>query len=157
MKSIACLFLFALAFLCRGQNQQPKPRNASTAVVRAFDTHNIVMFGEVHGCRQEYEWLRELVGTAEFSGRVDDIVVELGNSLYQKSVDRYIAGENVPLEEAQLAWRNAIGMINAPSPVHESFFRAVREANLKRPGKHQMRVVLGGPPGDWSTIKSRES
>jgi hypothetical protein len=156
MKAIPSLFLFVLAFVCWGQNQQPKPQNASTAVARAFDTHNIVMFGEAHGCKQEYEWLRELVNTAEFADRVDDIVVELGNSLFQKSVDRYIAGENVPMEDVQPAWRDAIGTINAPSPVHESLFRAVREANLKRAGKHQMRIVLGGPPGDWSTIKSRE-
>jgi hypothetical protein len=41
--------------------------------------------------------LRELVAAPEFADRVDDIVMEVGNSLYQQSVDRYIAGENIPL------------------------------------------------------------
>jgi len=31
----------------------------------------------------------------------------------------------------------------------------VREANLKRRGKHQIRIALGGPSADWDTIDSR--
>jgi len=114
------------------------------------------MFGEAHGCKQEYEWLRDLVRTPEFADRVDDIVVEFGNSLYQQSVDRYIAGEDVPFADVQRAWRNVIGAIGAPSPVYESFYKSVREANLKYRGKHQMRIVLGDPPGDWDKIKNHE-
>ena len=67
----------------------PKPQDATAAVLRAFGTHNIVVIGETHGNKQEYEWLRSLVGTPEFADRVDDIVMEFGNSLYQKSVDRW--------------------------------------------------------------------
>jgi hypothetical protein len=66
------------------------------------------MLGEIHNNKQEYEWLQSLVANPEFADRVDDIVMELGNSLYQKSVDRYIAGEAVPLEEVQRAWRNTL-------------------------------------------------
>jgi hypothetical protein len=156
MKPITCLLLLGFAALCGGQNQEPKPQNATAAVVRAFDTHNIVMFGEMHSCKQEHEWLRELVSTPEFADRVDDIVVEAGNSLYQKSVDRYIAGENIPFAQVQQAWRNLVSLFGPPSPVIESFYKAVREANLKRRGKHQMRVVLGDPYIDWDTIKDRE-
>jgi len=156
MKPVLRFLPLGFAFLCGGQNQQPQPRNATAAVLRAFDDHNVVMFGEAHGCKQEYEWLRELVGTPEFADRVDDIVVEFGNSLYQELVDRYVAGGDVPLAQVQQAWRNAIGMIDAPSPVYESFYKTVREANLKRRGKRQMRVVLGGPPGDWDQIENRE-
>ncbi len=47
-------------------------------------------------------------------------------------------------------------MVGPPSPVLESFYRAVREANLKRRGKHQLRVVLGDPYGDWDTIENPE-
>jgi len=156
MKFVFCLLLLGLASLCAGQNAQPKPLNATVAVLRAFDNHDIVMFGEAHGCKQEYEWLDELVGAPGFADRVDDIVVEFGNSLYQELVDRYVAGENVPLAQVQQAWRNAIGTVNAPSPVYESFYNAVRSTNLKRGGKHQIRIILGGPPGDWNTINNRE-
>lgn len=146
-----------LAFLPSwGQPAGERPQNATDAVIHAFDTHNIVMFGESHGCKQEYEWLRGLVGRTGFADRVDDIVVEFGNSLYQPAVDRYIGGEDVPFGEVQQAWRNVIGAIGAPSPVYESFYEAVREANLKRQGKHRIRVVLGDPPGDWARIGNRE-
>jgi len=135
---------------------EPKPQDATRATIDAFHTHNIVMFGETHGNKQEHEWLRSLISTPEFEDRVDDIVVEFGNSLYQKSVDRYVAGEDVPLEQVQKAWRNVIGAIGPPSPVYEQFYKAVRDANLKRRGKHQMRIVLGDPYGDWDKIKDAE-
>lgn len=154
MRRALCFFL--LASFCVGQDAQPKPLNATIAVLREFDSHDIVMFAEAHGCKQEYEWLDELIGTPEFADRVDDIVVEFGNSLYQEFVDRYLAGEDIPLVRVQQAWRNVIGTLNAPSPVYESFYKAVRSANLERRGKHQMRIVLGGPPGDWDKIKNRE-
>jgi len=157
MKPALCYSLLGVASFCGAQSQPPQPRHATAAVLRAFDDHNIVMFGEAHGCKQEYEWLRELVATPEFADRVDDIVVEFGNSLYQDSVDRYIAGESLPLAQVQQAWLNVIGAIDAPSPVYESFYKAVREANLKRRGKRQMRILLGGPPADWDTIRNREA
>jgi hypothetical protein len=156
MKLVPYLLLLGFAALCGGQNKEPRPQNATTAVLRAFDDHNIVMLGEAHGCKQEYEWLRELVNAPEFADRVDDIVVEFGNSLYQKSVDRYIAGEDIPFVQVQQAWRNTIGAVGPPSPVYESFYREVREVNLKRRGKHQLRIVLGDPYIDWDTIKDRE-
>jgi hypothetical protein len=98
---ICYVFLFAITFLVQksaiAAQVDPKPQEAIAAVLRAFETHNIVIIGEIHGNKQEYEWLRSLVATPEFADRVDDIVLEFGNSLYQKSVDRYIAGEDVPI------------------------------------------------------------
>lgn len=129
---------------------------ANVAVVRALETHDIVMFGEIHGNKQEYAWLRSLVGTPEFADQVDDIVVEFGNSLYQKSVDRYVSGEDVPMEQVQKAWRNLVGAVGPPSPVYASLYEAVRETNLKRKGKHQMRIVCGDPYIDWEKVKDRE-
>lgn len=154
------LFAFAtvsLAFssVCSAQSN-PKVENATVAVVRAFETHDIVMLGEIHGNKQEYEWLRALIANPEFADRVDDIVVETGNSLYQKSVDRYVSGEDVPLEQVQKAWRNTVGVIGPPSPVYESLYQSVRETNLKRRGKHQTRIVCGDPYIDWDKVKDRE-
>jgi hypothetical protein len=135
---------------------EPKPQDATAAIIEAFKTHNIVMFGETHANKQEYEWLCNLVSTPAFDDRVDDIVVEFGNSLYQKSVDRYIAGEDVPLEQVQKAWRNVIGAVGPTSPVYEQFYKAVRAENMKRRGKHQLRILLGDPYGDWEKIKDAE-
>jgi hypothetical protein len=136
--------LLVLGSLCATQ-RDPKPENATAAVLNAFGTHDIVIFGEIHGNKQEYEWLRSLVATSEFADRVDDIVMELGNSLYQKSVDRYTSGEDVPMEQVQKAWRNTVGAIGPPSPVSASLYQAVRETNTRRRGKHQIRIVCGDP------------
>jgi hypothetical protein len=135
---------------------QPKVQNATAAMIEAIGTHQIVMLGEAHGDKQEYEWLCELVKNREFAQRVDDIVVEFGNSLYQKSVDRYIAGEEVPVDQVEKAWRNMIGAVGPPSPVYGEFYAAVRAANMKHRGKHQMRILLGDPYGDWEKIKDAE-
>src|ERR1700730_15097376 len=157
MKSLRCVLFILFVALCAAQtNRQPKPQDATAVMIHAFDTHNIVMFGEYHGNKQEHEWLRKLVSTPEFADRVDDIVMEFGNSLYQKSVDRYIAGEDVPVEQAQKAWRNTVGAIGAPSPVSGWLYEAVRETNMKRRGKHQMRVLCGDPYIDWEMVKVRD-
>jgi hypothetical protein len=148
--------LFAVFSLipCAAQDS-PKPEPATTAVVRAFKTHNIVMLGEIHDNKQLYEWLNSLVATPAFADQVDDIVVEMGNSLYQKSVDRYVSGEDVPLEQVQKAWRNMVGSLGPQSPVYGRFYRAVREANMKRRGKHQMRILCGDPYIDWEKVNDR--
>jgi hypothetical protein len=107
------LFVFFLCGTITGAQQNPRPENATKAIVRAFETHDIVMLGEFHGNKQLYEWLRQLVATPAFADRVDDIVMEFGNSLYQKSVDEYVSGKDVPLEQVQKAWRNTVGGIGA--------------------------------------------
>jgi hypothetical protein len=145
-----------LLLAATAQETPPQPQDATRAVVEAFTTHDIVMFGEAHANKQEYEWLCNLVSAPEFDNRVDDIVVEFGNSLYQKSVDRYITGENIPIEQVRKAWRNVIGAVGPPSPVYEHFYNAVRDANMKRRGKHQIRILLGDPYGDWERIKDAE-
>jgi len=81
--------------------------------------------------------------------------VEYGNSLYQKSVDRYIAGEDVPMQEVQKAWRNTMSL-GPVSPVYPSLYATVRQVNRQHKGKHQLRIVLGDPYVDWDKVQSRE-
>jgi hypothetical protein len=123
-------------------------------MMQLFQTHNIVMFGEVHGNKQEYEWLCKLVKSAGFADRVDDIVVEFGNARYQNTVDRYIAGERVPFDQVQKAWRNMIASGSPVSPAYGWFYKAVREANLDHHRKHQIRILMGSPPRDWDKIRT---
>jgi hypothetical protein len=153
------ILLLGTSFLAFGSSSDaqgdPKPEKANAAVGAAFETHDIVMFGEFHGNKQEYAWLRSLVATPEFADRVDDIVMEMGNSLYQKSVDRYVSGEDVPLEQVQKAWLNTVGVVGPPSPATATLYEAVREENLKRRGKHQMRILCGDPYIDWEKVKEK--
>jgi hypothetical protein len=134
--------------------EQPRLQDASSAMIRLFHTHDVVMFGEAHDSEQEYRWLCKLVKTPGFSDQVDDIVVEFGNALYQKTVDRYVAGEDVPFHEVQEAWRNMVGDVLPVSPEYGWLYKAVREANMEHPGKRGIRLVMGSPPADWDKIKS---
>jgi hypothetical protein len=125
-------------------------------IITLFDTYRIVMLGEIHESKQEYDLLRKLVATPGFSDRVNDIVMEFGNARYQDVVDRYIAGENVPLAQVQKAWQDTVGALGPASPVYGEFYAAVRVANLKLPKDRRMRVLLGDPPIDWSQVQTRE-
>jgi hypothetical protein len=146
------LVVSVFALPCRAQ-QEPHLQPATEATLQAFHTHDIVMLGETHGNKQEYEWLRSLVADPEFLDRVDDIVMEFGNSLYQQKVDRYISGENVPVQDVQGAWLNTVASVGPPSPVYASLYIAVREVNLRRKGKHQVRILCGDPDIDWDQVK----
>ena len=132
---------------------EPMLEGATPTLVKAFQTHDIVMLGETHGNKQEYDWLRSVVAAPDFADRVDDIVVEFGNSLYQDAVDRYVRGDEIPLENVQGAWLDTVASVGPPSPVYASLYRAVREANQKRKGQHQLRVLCGDPNIDWTQIK----
>ena len=132
---------------------QPHPENAVKAMMGLFQTHDVVMFGEVHDNKQEYEWLCNLVKSPGFADHVDDIVVEFGNARYQSTVDRYVGGEDVPFSEVQKAWRNMVADTEPVSPVYGWLYRAVREANLQHPGKH-IRLLLGSPAADWNNIRT---
>ena len=133
---------------------QPRLENAFSAMAQLFQTHDLVMFGEVHDSEQEYDWLCKLVKTPGFSDRVDEIVVEFGNARYQRTVDRYVAGEDVTFDEVQKAWRNMVADVEPVSPVYGRLYRAVREANLQRPGQRGIRLLMGSPSADWSKIKT---
>lgn len=140
---------------CTAQST-PNPPNGTSAILRAFDTHDIVLLGELHGNKQLYEWLGSLVATPAFADRVDDIVMEFGNSLYQRSVDEYVGGKDVSLEQVQKAWRNMVGAIGPASPVYASLYKAVRDTNMNRRGKHQTRIVCGDPYIDWDKVRDAE-
>jgi hypothetical protein len=153
---ISLFFLLAvLQPIAIAQNvAEPKPKDATRAIIRLFYRHDVVMFGEIHFSKQEYEWLCELVKAPGFADHVDDIVVEFGNALYQNEVDRYVDGEYVPFDQVQKAWRNMIASVPPVSPVYGWFYQAVREANLKNRGRHRIRLLMGSPPGDWGRIKT---
>lgn len=131
--------------------QAPRPADPTAAVLDAFQTHDIVMIGEIHWDKREWQWLDSLVSDSGFDDRVDDIVMEIGNSLYQKSVDQYVAGESVPIEDVQRAWRNTLGL-GPPSPIYAELYTKVREINMKRRGKHQVRILCGDPYIDWEKV-----
>jgi hypothetical protein len=131
----------------------PVPRPAIAAIVDAFMSHDLVTLPHGH-TRHDHEFLRSLVTAPGFLRTVDDILVEFGNARYQADVDRYVRGEDVTLAQIQPSWQNAV----APNNIwaDEGFFEAVRAANRTRPKDRPLRILLGDPPIDWRTVKTRQ-
>ena len=148
--------LWLLLICALGRSQSAALQDPVRAIVDLFGTYRIVMLGEIHECRQEYDFLHKLISDPGFAGRVNDIVVEFGNAKYQQLVDHYTAGEDVPFEQVQKAWRDTVGALGPVSPVYGEFYSEVREVNRRLPKDRRLRIVLGDPPIDWENVHSRE-
>src|ERR1044071_4012482 len=83
----------------------PHPVNAQEAILNAFDKYRIVALGEAHALQEEHDFIQSLIRNPAFADKVNDVVVECGNALYQNILDRYIAGQDVPLAEVRQVWR----------------------------------------------------
>lgn len=130
----------------------PLPKDAIAAVLAAFERYPLVAIGEVHGLREQHRFFHDLVRHPDFANRVNDIVIEWGNARYQSVLDRYIAGEDVPMAELRKVWRDHSASPVGPwdAEVYEEFFAVVREANASLPAARRLRVLAGDPPVDWA-------
>lgn len=137
---------------------EPVALDPIIAISAALDDHQLVALGENHGHEQFYEWLEALLGNDAIQQRVDDIVVEFGNSLHQDLLDRFISGDDVSLVDVRRVWRDTVVSPNTvwDSPVYESFFNFVRELNMTLPETRRYRVLAGDPPVDWSSVNNSE-
>src|SRR5262245_1107943 len=97
----------AITFLCfaawayaHSKRVVPAPREAVSAVIDLFEQYSIVALSEgPHNNQKGNEFRLALIRDPRFGRLVNDVVVEFGNSRYQSVMDRFTAGENVPLRE----------------------------------------------------------
>jgi hypothetical protein len=134
----------------------PKPQAAVKAILAAFDKYEVVGMGAAHGNQDLDQFILNLIRNPELPGKINDIVVECGNSLYQPILDRYIAGDDVPLDQARQVWRNTTQPMCSVSAFYEELFPLVRRINQRLPPEKRFRVVAGDPPIDWSKMKTAE-
>ena len=134
------------------------PLDPVDGILAAFRTHQVVTLGEGgHNSEQGHAVRLSLIRDPRFPKVVNDIVVEFGNSRYQKVMDRYVRGEDVPYATLRQVWQNTREAHEIwDAPIYEEFFRAVREVNAKLPKKRKLRVLLGDVPIDWDQIKTQE-
>ena len=128
---------------------EPTPEAAIPAILAAFDRYEVVAMPEAHGMKDVDDFILSLIRDPSFPGKVNDIEVECGNSLYQPVLDRYIAGEDVPFTEVRKVWRNTTQSMCGQSGFFEQFFPLVRAINQKLPTTKRLRVLAGDPPIDW--------
>lgn len=129
--------------------------SATSDLLQAWATHQIVAVTEGHRLVQDKAFLRELIATPEFPKTVNDIVVEFGTARYQDVLDRYIQGDDVPMSDLRKVWGDTT-VVNGvwDAPVYQEFFAAVRERNKGLPKPSRLRVLACDPPIDWNHIST---
>lgn len=132
------------------------PKRAISAILTAWNKYEVVAMTEAHGDKDMDDFILSLIRNPQFPKKVNDIVVECGNSLYQPVLDRYIAGENVPFAEVEKVWRNTTQPMCGVSGFFEQFFPLVRAINRNLPPTKRLRVLAADPPIDWREVKTRQ-
>ncbi|MFL6124942.1 hypothetical protein [Actinophytocola sp.] len=128
--------------------QGAQPRDGTRALLSAFDNHRIVALGNP----SVGTFALDLIASPRFPDKADDIVVECGNAFYQPVLDRYIAGEDVPIADVRHVWRDTAQPYCGFSSFYETLFPLVRRINEKLPAAKKLRVLAGEPPLDWRTV-----
>jgi hypothetical protein len=133
-------------------------RQLADAVITAFEQHRVVAIGEMHSHQEHHDALQIMLADPRLPEAVDDIVVEFGNSLYQPVMDRFTVGPAMENHELRQVWRNTTQspLQTWDQPIYEHFYRTVRAANWPLPADKQIRVLLGDPPIDWSTVTTQQ-
>jgi hypothetical protein len=83
------------------KGSDPKPEDATKAILAAFDKYDIVGMGAAHRNKNLDDFILDLIRNPALPSKINDVAVECGNSLYQPILDRYIAGNDVPLAEVR--------------------------------------------------------
>jgi len=154
------LWLPALVLTVSGVSQPAAPRPAVSreaipAILEAFKSRSIVAIGELHGHRERQDFLHTLVADPGFASVVNDIVIELGNSAHQPLMDRFVAGEDIPVESLRRVWRDTAQLQAAPTDLPE-LFQIVRRVNAALSKSRQIRILLGEAPIDRDRLRQEE-
>jgi hypothetical protein len=127
--------------------QRPNPKgpnpvheDAKKAILAAFDHYEVVGINTAHGNQNLDSFILDLFRDPAFPGKINDVVVECGNSLYQPVLDRYIAGKEVTLAEVRQVWRNTTQPMCGVSAFYEELFPLVRRLNQRLSPEGRVRV-----------------
>jgi hypothetical protein len=129
-------------------------------ILDLFDEYPIVALGEMHGVEQGARFIEDLFRDSRFADRPMVVVVEFGNSRYQEMCDAYVVGgEDVPLPELRRIWFDFArgGPWGFRAPIYPAFFATAREVNRHLPSDRRIRVLLGDPPVDWSSLHTSDA
>jgi hypothetical protein len=133
----------------------PQASPAVDGVLTLFESRPVVALGEAHGLAQQEAFYTTLVADPRFAQQVSNVVVEFGGAIAQDTIDRYVAGDDVPFEQLRRVWTDTAGAFSPGEPVPlgvVNFFAAVRAANQHLPAGQRIKVWLGDPLVDWTKI-----
>ena len=130
--------------------QPPEPKDAITEILNAYSRYDVVGLNAAHSDRSQDDFVLALIRQPRFASTVNDIVVECGNRRFQSILDRFIAGDDIPIDRVRPVWRDATVLMCGLSGFYDSFFSIVRDLNRSLPADRKLRVLAGDPPFDWS-------
>jgi hypothetical protein len=124
------------------QGATPTAQPAIDAILAAFDRYNAVGMNAAHSNEKQDEFIFTLIRHPDFARKVNDVVVECGNREYQPLLDRFIAGDDIPLGEARRVWRTTAVRMCALSGFYDTLFPAIRALNRDLPNERRLRVLV---------------
>ncbi|MFT2099335.1 hypothetical protein ACMUMQ_13355 [Marinomonas sp. 2405UD66-6] len=124
----------------------------STAIDRAFQTHQVVMLGDYHWNEKVISDYVRLLEQPGFLDEVKHLVVEFGNSRYQKSLDDYLNGHSDDASILDRVRRDALFFTAWMPDIYVDFFMAVRRYNLSVADYQRVRVWLAEAPFYWEEV-----
>jgi hypothetical protein len=155
IKTVARLALCAtIGAYSQTVDRIPAPVDPIQGIVTAFQRRPIVIIGENHWLRQAGDFYIRLVRDPAFQNTVQDIVVEFASRNNQPLLDRYIAGEDVPMTEVRRIWRDTTKVASWESPIYAEWLAAIRAVNRDLPQPRRLRVLAGDTAVDWSRIQT---
>jgi len=149
---VACAFVLSLASCAEARAASPSQPVAE--LIRRFQHHPLVQFGELHRNVQQHAFLQELLREPGFICQADDVVVEFGNPRLQAVAEAYTTGEAVAEDVLQGVWRDTEVPFAWNSPLYRRFYDTVRAINVDRLCPRPVRIVLGALPLDWSKVRT---
>jgi hypothetical protein len=153
LAAFAAVVVLALASPSRAA--EPVVGPAVDGVLAAFKTHPIVGLSDQHGLANEGEFYNRLVKDPRFATEVGNVVVEFAGAAHQDTLDRYLAGEEVPYAELRKVWSDTVGFVPTVNTVmYQLFFAQVRAVNRQLPPGRRIHVWAGEPAIDWSTVRT---
>ena len=95
----AVITLLIAAVLVSAQQGVVHEKDIVKAIVDQFNKSDLVGLGELHGSQADQDLRFQVIQSRAFARKVRFIAVEGLNAFYQEDLDRYMRGEDVPLEQ----------------------------------------------------------
>jgi len=128
---------------------------AADGIFSAFQRFPLVGIQDWDGLAQEEDFYLQLLKDPRFAKQVGNVVVEFGGAAQQTTINRYVAGEDVPYEQLRAVWTDTLGWLPTVTSVgYLNVFAEIRAVNKGRSPAEQIHIWLGEPSIDWSKIKT---
>lgn len=136
----------------------PASADARSDLLAMYDQGCLaVSLPDPHGQIMAADFREHLITHPDFASKVDVIALEFASAFHQDLLDRWVLeGEDIPLSETRKIWRDTLSLFVWDSPLYESFFIALREANLALPREHRVRALALAPAIDWANAESHD-